>query len=124
MESFIQFFGEEKIVLENKNSLECYDKWPSPTVIFIDGPYGINGFPGDPKDTRMLPEIYAPHVAAWSKYAKPNTTLWFWGTELGWARMHELLEVNGWDYEQTNVHAIWQRFPKQHFVLHVTDCQN
>ena len=103
MTPFVQFIGDDRIVLENKDSLECYDKWPSPTVIFVDGPYGINGFPGDPKDTRMLPMVYAPHVAAWSKYAKPNTTLWFWGTEIGWARMHDLLEVNGWVYEQTFV---------------------
>ena len=103
MNPYIQFFDKNQIVLENKNSLDCYSKWPSPTVIFVDGPYGINGFPGDPKDTKMLPEVYAPHVAAWSKYALPNTTLWFWGTELGWARMHELIEISGWNYEQTFV---------------------
>lgn len=106
MNTFVQFEGKNKIVLENKNSLECYDKWPAPTVIFVDGPYGIGGFPGDPKDTRQLPEVYAPHIAVWSKYAKPDTTLWFWGTELGWARMHHYLEVNGWDYEQT---FIWNK---------------
>lgn len=106
MKPYIQLIGNDKIVLENRDSLDCYDKWPSPTIIFVDGPYGINGFPGDPKDTRKLPETYAPHVAAWSKYAKPDTTLWFWGTELGWARMHELLEINGWNYEQT---FIWNK---------------
>ena len=100
---FIQIDGKNTILLENKNSLDCYDHWPSPTIIFVDGPYGIHGFPGDPSDTKLLPEIYAPHVAAWSKYAMPNTTLWFWGTELGWARMHQYLEVNGWEYEQTFV---------------------
>lgn len=103
METFVQQIGKNRIVLENKNSLDCYGHWPSPTVILVDGPYGINGFPGDPKDTRLLPEVYAPHIAEWSKYAQPNTTLWFWGTELGWARMHHYLEVNGWDYEQTFV---------------------
>jgi site-specific DNA-methyltransferase (adenine-specific) len=106
MEAFVQNLGSHKIILENKNSLECYAHWPSPTVIFVDGPYGIGGFPGDPKDTRLLPEVYAPHIAEWSKYAKPNTTLWFWGTELGWARMHPYLEVNGWNYEQT---FIWNK---------------
>ena len=74
MDTFVQYLGKNRIVLENKNSLECYDKWPSPTVIFVDGPYGINGFPGDPKDTRLLPEVYAPHIAEWSKYAKANNT--------------------------------------------------
>ena len=103
METFVQQIGKNRIVLENKNSLDCYGHWPPPTVILVDGPYGINGFPGDPKDTRLLPEVYAPHIAEWSKYAQPNTTLWFWGTELGWARMHHYLEVNGWDYEQTFV---------------------
>lgn len=103
MHPFVQDFGNFRIVLENKNSLDCYDRWPEPTVIIVDGPYGIGGFPGDPKDTRLLPEIYAPHIAAWSLKAKPNTTLWFWGTELGWARMHHYLEINGWDYEQTFV---------------------
>ena len=103
MKKFVHHFGCNAIVLENKNSLECYSQWPAPTVIFVDGPYGINGFPGDPKDTKSLPEVYAPHIAEWSKYAKPDTTLWFWGTELGWARMHQYLEVNGWDYEQAFV---------------------
>lgn len=106
MKAFNQCIGQNRIVLENKNSLDCYSHWPSPTVIFVDGPYGINGFPGDPKDTKLLPEVYAPHIAEWSKYAKPDTTLWFWGTELGWARMHHYLEVNGWNYEQT---FIWDK---------------
>ena len=106
MNTFVQKVGENSIVLENKNSRDCYSRWPAPTIIFVDGPYGINGFPGDPKDTKFLPEIYAPHIAEWSKYAKPNTTLWFWGTELGWARMHHYIELNGWDYEQT---FIWNK---------------
>lgn len=25
-----------------------YSKWPSPTVIISDGPYGLASFPGDP----------------------------------------------------------------------------
>ncbi|MBQ6746743.1 MAG: hypothetical protein IJR07_06825 [Bacteroidaceae bacterium] len=103
METFAQLSGNIQIILENRNSLDCYARWPRPTVIFVDGPYGIGGFPGDPKDTKLLPEVYAPHVAEWSKYAMPDTTLWFWGTELGWARMHPYLEVNGWNYEQTFV---------------------
>ena len=106
METFIQQAGNTRIVLENQNSLDCYDRWPQPTVIFVDGPYGINGFPGDPDDTRRLPEVYAPHIALWARHARPDTTLWFWGTELGWARMHPYLEVGGWDYEQT---FIWNK---------------
>lgn len=106
MKSFIQCQGKSQIVVENKNSLECYACWPAPTVILVDGPYGVGGFPGDPKDTKLLPEIYAPHIAEWSRLAKPNTTLWFWGTELGWARMHPYIEVNGWNYEQT---FIWNK---------------
>lgn len=106
MNSFVQHFGTNQLVLDNKDSLDCYANWPKPTVIFVDGPYGINGFPGDPKDTRQLPGIYTPHIAEWSRFAKPDTTLWFWGTELGWARMHPYLEVFGWNYEQT---FIWNK---------------
>lgn len=87
----------------NCDALECYSKWPSPTAIIVDGPYGVGGFPGDPKTVDTLPQWYAAHIAAWSAAAKPNTTLWFWGTELGWATVHPILLVNGWDYQEANV---------------------
>jgi site-specific DNA-methyltransferase (adenine-specific) len=87
----------------NCDALECYCKWPSPTAIIVDGPYGVGGFPGDSKTVDTLPQWYAAHIAAWSAAAKPNTTLWFWGTELGWATVHPILLVNGWDYQEANV---------------------
>jgi hypothetical protein len=65
--------------------LPLYEKWERPTVIIVDGPYGINGFPGDPPTADNLCEWYEPHVKEWSRLALPSATMWFWGTELGWA---------------------------------------
>jgi hypothetical protein len=75
-----------------------YARWPEPVAIIADGPYGIAGFPGDPPSADALPAIYQPHIEAWSRYATPQTTLWFWNTELGWATVHPLLVAAGWDY--------------------------
>lgn len=91
------------IVIENKNSLDCYDNWPSPTVIISDGPYGVSGYPGDPPTPDSLAEAYEPHVASWSKKANAQTTLWFWNTELGWANVHPLLVRNGWRFRNCHV---------------------
>src|SRR4051794_2473953 len=55
-----------------------YPQWPTPVCIMVDGPYGIGGFPGDPPTPEGLPEVYAPHIAAWSQCSTPETTLWFW----------------------------------------------
>jgi site-specific DNA-methyltransferase (adenine-specific) len=77
---------------------DLYARWPEPVAIVSDGPYGIGGFPGDPPSVETLPTIYQPHIQAWSKYATPQTTLWFWNTELGWATIHPLLVTAGWDY--------------------------
>lgn len=68
-----------------------------------DGPYGIGGYPGDPTSYDKLTEVYKPHVEAWSRKATPQTTLWFWGTELGWATVHPLLSGHGWIYRSLNV---------------------
>ena len=62
--------------------------WPSPTVIVADGPYGVASYPGDPASHEDLAEWYSPHVAHWSERALPETTLWFWNTEIGWASVH------------------------------------
>ncbi|MFQ5827535.1 MAG: DNA methyltransferase [Candidatus Methylomirabilia bacterium] len=80
-----------------------YPHWPIPTCIIVDGPYGISGFPGDPPSHRDLPDWYAPHVAAWSRYSMPQTTLWFWGTEIGWAVVHPLLDRHGWEYRSCHI---------------------
>ena len=85
------------------DSLDFYDKWPSPTVIVSDGGYGVLGFEGDTSDHLDLPKWYEPHVAAWSRRATPATTLWFWNSEIGWAAVHPILEKYGWRYVNANI---------------------
>ncbi len=77
---------------------ELYAVWPTPTCIVADGPYGVSGFPGDLPAAGTLADWYRPHIAAWSKRSTPETTLWFWNTELGWASVHPVLQELGWDY--------------------------
>ena len=88
------------------DALEAYGKWPQPDCIISDGGYGVGGFMGDPRTPEELPAWYAPHIQAWSRYAKPATTLWFWNTEVGWASVHPLLAANGWQYEQA---IVWDK---------------
>ncbi|MGD9874342.1 MAG: DNA methyltransferase [Kiritimatiellia bacterium] len=85
------------------DALHLYEQWQPPTVIISDGPYGLNSYPGDPPTTDTLAECYAPHVAAWSKFALPSTTLWFWNSELGWAKVHDLLDAQGWEYRSCHI---------------------
>ncbi|XXR96410.1 DNA methyltransferase [Sorangium sp. So ce426] len=85
------------------DALEHYASWPRPTVIVSDGAYGVSGFPGDPPTHDGLAAWYAPHVAVWSERALPSATLWFWGTEIGWATVHPLLEQHGWEYRTCHV---------------------
>jgi len=82
---------------------DVYDEWPEPTVIVSDGAYGVDGFPSDVSDEEDLREWYEPHVTAWSENAGPQTTLWFWNTELGWAEVHPLLKEHGWEYRGANI---------------------
>lgn len=89
--------------IELADATERYAHWPAPTVIISDGAYGVAGFPGDPPTPAGLPAWYAPHVAAWSRHALPETTLWFWGTELGWATVHPILAVHGWEYRSCHI---------------------
>lgn len=91
------------VTVEAEDALACYGRWPTPTCIVSDGPYGLGKFPGEPKTPAGLGEWYAPHVAAWSAYAGTDCTLWFWCTEVGWAIVHSVLELNGWQYEECNV---------------------
>jgi hypothetical protein len=90
-------------VLVCGDALERYAEWPAPTVIISDGAYGVAGFPSDPPTTDGLARWYEPHVAAWSRHAIPSTTLWFWGTELGWATVHPLLAKNRWEHRGSHV---------------------
>ena len=85
------------------DSLKVSRSWPAPTVIISDGPYGVGSFPGDPTSHEALPEWYGPHIANWSERALPETTLWFWNTEIGWASVHPLLGENGWEYRSCHV---------------------
>ncbi|WP_139418877.1 DNA methyltransferase [Chryseobacterium mulctrae] len=105
----------EKINVFNSDSLDLYDDWLKPTVIISDGPYGIGGFPGDPNTADVLREWYKPHIKKWSKNSTPNTTLWFWNTELGWANVHPELVANDWVF--VNCH-IWDK-GKEHIAGNV-----
>lgn len=80
------------------DAINVYDKWKSPTIIISDGPYGINGYPGDLLSASELADWYEPHIKKWSELSSPITTLWFWNTEVGWANVHPILEKYGWNY--------------------------
>lgn len=94
-------FGLVRIDLGD--ALDFYGAWQSPTVIVSDGGYGVAGFPGDPPTPDGLVAWYAPHVAAWSAHAMPETSLWFWNTEVGWATVHPLLVAHGWEYRTLHI---------------------
>ncbi len=93
----------DNIKIYNENSLNLYDKWENPTVIISDGAYGVGGFPTDPNDVSELTDWYEEHVKKWSENSTPETTLWFWNTEIGWAKIHPLLEKYGWEYRGVNI---------------------
>lgn len=88
------------------DSLELYEKWKKPTVIISDGPYGLGRYPGDPPTPDRLDACYEPHLRLWSKLSGPETTLWFWNSELGWANVHSLIQQFGWEFR--NCH-IWNK---------------
>lgn len=94
---------EANIKLYNDDVQNIYNTVHKPTVIISDGPYGVKGFPGDTDNPRLLPEWYEPHIKKWSEIATPQTTLWFWNTEIGWAMVHPILEKYGWEYKATQV---------------------
>lgn len=93
--------GRVEIGFERAERL--YDGWPEPICIVCDGPYGLDGFPGDLPDARGLADWYEPHVRAWTERATPQTTLWFWNSELGWATVHPVLQAFGWEYRSCHV---------------------
>lgn len=84
----------------------AYEHWPTPNTIVSDGAYGVRGFHGDTVDSTDLVDWYRDHIKAWTRAATPGTTLWFWGTEVGWATVHAELGRQGWDYVQT---IIWDK---------------
>lgn len=93
----------KSVQLELADAMTCYETWPAPTVIISDGPYGLGIFPGEPPTHEALTEWYEPHIAAWAKYALPETTLWFWCNEIGWATVHPTLVAHGWQYRALHV---------------------
>jgi DNA modification methylase len=97
------FYKDENVDISLGDSLEHYKNWPSPTVIVSDGGYGILGFEGDTSNHLGLPLWYEPHIAEWSKKATPQTTLWFWNSEIGWAAVNPVLEKYGWRYVNCNI---------------------
>ncbi|MFP4006707.1 MAG: DNA methyltransferase [Spirulinaceae cyanobacterium] len=99
----ISKWSNNSVNLSLGNSLDYYDSWDKPTVIVSDGGYGVLGFEGDTSDHLDLPEWYLPHIEAWSNFALPNTTLWFWNSEIGWAVVHPILEKYGWRYVNCNI---------------------
>lgn len=98
--------GYSHFRLHRGNVLDAYGDWPTPSTIISDGAYGVRGFHGDTIDAASLVEWYRPHIAAWTQAATPATTLWFWGTEVGWATIHAELDRAGWDYVQT---VVWDK---------------
>lgn len=98
-----RIWRDELATLHFGDSLEFYDEWETPTVIVSDGGYGVLGFEGDTSDHLDLPAWYEPHVMVWSRKATPQTTLWFWNSEIGWAAVHPVLEKHGWRYQNCNI---------------------
>ena len=95
-------FRRDEVAVYFDRAEHLYDQWPRPTCIIADGPYGISGFPGDEKSWASLAHWYEPHVKAWSDRSTPQTTLWFWNTEVGWATVHPVLANCGWEYRCCN----------------------
>jgi site-specific DNA-methyltransferase (adenine-specific) len=85
------------------DSLNLYEKWEPPVVIISDGPYGLGSFIGDPPTPFQLDQWYEPHLAQWSRFSTPLTTLWFWNSEIGWATVHPVLLKYGWEYRNCHV---------------------
>ena len=96
-------FSRGRASLHFGRAEDCYADWPAPTCLISDGPYGVDGFPGDRRTPDSLAGWYEPHVRAWSARATPATTLWFWNTEIGWASVHPVLAAHGWEYRCCNV---------------------
>ncbi|RIK77796.1 MAG: site-specific DNA-methyltransferase [Planctomycetota bacterium] len=96
-------FRRQNVAIHFDCAENLYHDWPAPTCIIADGPYGVNGFPGDERTPVSLAEWYEPHIRAWSRRATTETTLWFWNTEVGWANVHPVLVANGWEYRCCNI---------------------
>ena len=96
-------FADESVRVYNDDVAELYDGWETPVTIVSDGAYGTGTFPGEPDEATEIPEWYEEHIKEWSKHATPQTTLWFWNTEEGWAEVHPILKKYGWEYRGCNI---------------------
>jgi site-specific DNA-methyltransferase (adenine-specific) len=96
-------YTRDQVSLYFDRAENLYANWPTPTCIISDGPYGVSGFPGDNHKAESLAEWYEPHIKVWSKFSTPETTLWFWNTEVGWATVHPVLVANGWEYRGCHI---------------------
>src|SRR5579885_646659 len=72
-----EIFQRADVTIHFERAEHLYPRWPSPTCIISDGPYGVSGFPGDERKWASLAQWYEPHITAWSQRATPETTLWF-----------------------------------------------
>ncbi len=96
-------FYRDAAAIHRGDVRDFYQNWKAPTIIISDGAYGLGSFPTDPPTIAGLADWYRPHIKAWTKYATPETTLWFWNSELGWATVHPLLVEAGWEFRNCHV---------------------
>lgn len=98
-------YNNSNVSIYNGDALTLYKDWKTPTMIMSDGPYGINGFgfKGDLLNADRLSEWYEPHIKEWTRLSTPQTTLWFWCTEQGWAAVHPTLLKYGWEFKACHV---------------------
>jgi site-specific DNA-methyltransferase (adenine-specific) len=96
-------YHNEGITLHFGDALDFYSFWDCPMTIISDGAYGVLGFEGDTSNHLDIPAWYEPHIKNWTGAARPNTTLWFWNSEIGWAAAHPILEKYGWRYINCNI---------------------
>lgn len=96
-------YTRDQVSVVLDDALKLYPEWPEPVCIVSDGPYGVAGFAGDPPTHEGLADWYRPHIGAWSSGATPQTTLWFWNTEIGWATVHPVLLAHGWEYRSCHI---------------------
>jgi hypothetical protein len=98
-----EVFRRDDAAIHFDRAERLYAEWPGPICIISDGPYGVSGFPGDENRWSTLADWYEPHIEAWTQQATPQTTLWFWNTEVGWASVHPLFVKHGWNYRSCNI---------------------
>lgn len=96
-------YEDSYVTVCNTDVADLYQDWSSPITIVSDGAYGTGLFPDEPSSPHEIADWYEPHIEKWSEHATPETTLWFWNTELGWAEVHPLLQKYGWEYRGANI---------------------